>query len=99
MDGEDKLLKARSDASRAKSLLEDDMLKGAFAALKQSYADKLFTTTIDQPEAREKLYVAFRVVTEVERHLHAVIDDGKLADAELSHLIRMANPKKVWGQA
>lgn len=96
MSDDDKLLKARMDGARARALLADETLQAAFAELKRSYADKLLSTTIAESVARETLYQAHRLVGELQRHLQYVIDNGKLADAELEHLIRMNEPKKSW---
>lgn len=93
---EDRLLKERSDGNKALAILNDEMVQGAFASLKQSYSEKLFNTTIDQVGAREKLYMASRVVDEVQRHLQSIADAGKIADAELNRLIQEAEAKKRW---
>lgn len=85
---EDKLLKARVDGSRAQSLLNDEMLQGAFAELKRAYTEKLMATSVEQTAARETLYQAHRIVGEFERHLQWVLSNGKLAEAELNELIR-----------
>jgi superoxide dismutase len=95
---EDKLLKARVDAGHAKALLDDEMLKTAFDGLKQAYIEKLISTTEDQSGARERLYLSVKAVGEVQRHLQAILDSGKLADAELHRLISMGQPKKAWNQ-
>lgn len=84
---DDALLKARSDGSRARDLLTDEILQGAFAELKRTYSDKLLSTSVDQEEARETLYRSHRLVNEIEKHLQWVLDNGKLADAELNRMI------------
>ena len=90
---EDRLLKARVDGSRAASLLNDELLQGAFAELKRAYADKLLSTSIDQGQARETLYQAHRLVSEIENNLRWVLGNGKLADAELNALIENQKPR------
>ena len=91
---DDKLLKARTDGSRAQSLLDDELLQGAFSELKRAYADKLLATSIDQGPARETLYQAHRLVGEIEKHLQWVLNNGKLADAELNNLISLLERKR-----
>jgi len=91
---DDKLLKARTDGSRAQSLLDDELLQGAFSELKRAYADKLLATSIDQGPARETLYQAHRLVGEIEKHLQWVLNNGKLADAELNNLISLQERKR-----
>lgn len=84
---DDRLLRARIDGSRAAALLNDELLQGAFVELKRAYADKLLSTSIDQVQARETLYQAHRLMSEIERHLQWVLNNGKLAEAELNDLI------------
>ena len=96
MADDDRLLKARTDGSRAQSLLNDEVLQGAFAELKRAYAEKLLSTKSDQTAAREILYQAHRLVGEVENHLQSLIGNGKLADRELEHMITQRDPKKRW---
>jgi ABC-type transport system involved in Fe-S cluster assembly fused permease/ATPase subunit len=96
MTDEFKLLRDRQRAAQAKVLTEDEILKGAFSALKTQYVTQLLNTPVDQHQARETLYFAHRALIEVERHLMQVIEDGKLADAELKALERLAQPKQRW---
>lgn len=98
MSDEDKLHSASSDGARAKSLLENELLQSAFASIKQDYADKLFSTPADQPQAREMLYLAHRVLSQVQQHLQYVFDNGKLAEAELNRLITASASKPKWEQ-
>jgi len=96
MADDDRLLKARIDGSRAKALLADETLQAAFTEMKRGYAEKLFSTSISETVARETLYQAHRLVGEIERHLQHVLDNGKLADAELNSMIRQGEAKKSW---
>lgn len=95
---DDKLLSARIDAGRAKALLEDEMLKAAFEGIKRAYTEKLFNTTEDQEDVRERLYWAVRIAGEVQRDLQSFLDNGKLADAELNRLISIGQRKKGWNE-
>lgn len=96
MTDEFKLLRDQKRAAQAKVLVEDDILKGAFESLKMQYAQQLLNTPVDRADNRETLYFAHRALIEVERHLMQVIMDGKLADAELQALERLAQPKQRW---
>lgn len=96
MANEDELLKARIDGGHAKTLLDDELLQAAFAALKKAYAEKLLSTSVAQSADREVLYQAHRVVGEVENHLRSILDNGKLANAELEALTNQA-PKRRFG--
>lgn len=97
MTDEIKLTAQRERASRAQRLLDDDMLKDAFRGLKDQYSGDLLSTTVDQQDARERLYLAYRVVVEVERHLTNIVNTGKLAEADLRQLEQTAARKKRFG--
>jgi hypothetical protein len=84
-------------ASRADRLLNDDLLRQAFAELKDQYTKTLLNTTEDQGAARERMYLAYRVVGEVERHLTNIISNGKVSKAELDQLAQLAERKKRFG--
>lgn len=98
MTDEHKLIRDRERATRAKVLLDDELLKEAFTTIRAAYSTRLLSSPADRSEDREQLYRAYRVVSEVERHLMQVVEDGKLADAELSALERAAQPKRAWAQ-
>lgn len=98
MIDEDVLSQAASKAARAQSLLGNELLNEAFSSLKAQYSSDLLKTTADQSAARERFYLAHRVVVEVERHLYIILQDGKLAAAELKQLADTAERKKSWHQ-
>lgn len=93
---DDKLLSDRTEGARALMLLQNEQFKNAIETIKKSYAEKLFATPVDQPQQREILYNAYRIIPEVIAQLQYVIDNGKLADHELNRLIKMAESKKPW---
>ena len=97
MSDEFKLQRDVDQASRADRLLNDDLLKKAFAELKDQYTKTLLNTTEDQGAARERMYLAYRVVGEVERHLTNIVNNGKVAKAELDQLAQIAERKKRFG--
>ena len=96
MTDELKLIRDRDKANRAKTLLTDELLMGAFETLRNQYSMALLGSPVDRSEDREQLYRAFRVVTEVERHLMQVVENGKLADAEIQALELMSQPQRRW---
>jgi len=98
MIDEDKLAQDAHRAARAKSLLENELLQEAFASLKAQYSADLMATTVDQQGARERLYLAHRIVGEVERHLGTIVQDGKLAARQLKDLAEAAERKMAWHQ-
>ncbi len=96
MSDDDKLLSDRTEGARALMLLQNEQFAKAVESVKMAYAEKLFATPVNNPEAREILYNAYRIIPEVIAHLQYVIDNGKLADAELNRLIRLSEAKKQW---
>jgi hypothetical protein len=91
------LTKATERAARAQRLLDDDILKEAFTTLEDSYIAAWRATTIDDVSGREKLFLAINVVGKVRDHLTAIVNDGKLAQAELKELAQLAERKKRFG--
>lgn len=97
MSDEFKLQRDASQGAHAKTLLENELLTGAFKALKEQYSADLLATTVNQTDARERLYLAYRVVGEVERHLTSIVTNGTIAAAELKQLTEVAERKKRFG--
>lgn len=94
---DDKLLEARSRASRAKTLLEDELLSEGFDNLEARYIEAWRLTAPSDEKAREKLYIAVNVIGKLREHLAAIVSNGKIADRELEDLIRDQERKKRFG--
>ncbi|VIO73887.1 hypothetical protein [Bradyrhizobium ivorense] len=91
--------KARVDAARglrARTILEDELVKEGFKALESAYVAAWRSTTIDDVAGREKLFLAINILGKVQHHLSAIIADGKLAEADLRELAQAAERKKAW---
>ena len=73
---------------RAEQLLGDEMLKGAFATLKAEYLKAWETSPPRDTDGRERLWQAFQIVGKVETHLGNVLNNGKIAQHQLSGLTR-----------
>ena len=73
---------------RAEQLLGDEMLKGAFATLKDEYQKAWENSPPRDTDGRERLWQAFQIVGKVETHLANVLNDGKIAQHEMSRLTR-----------
>lgn len=84
-------------AQKATHLLENDLLKEAFKTLEQNYIDFWRQTKPEDQLAREKAFIAINIVGKVRDHMHAVIQNGKLAQAELNKLHADAERKKRFG--
>ena len=80
---QDKLNQELSQANKAKQLFENPLLKESFDKLKKLYTESLFNTGATEIEAREKLWLAYNVVSKVEQNLFEILDTGKLASKQL----------------
>ena len=97
MIDEDELSRAAAKGNRARNLLDNDLLTEAFKGLEDSYTAAWRATTIDDVSAREKLFLAINIVGKVRDHLTSVVNNGKLAAAELKELAQVAERKKRFG--
>ena len=93
MDG---LELATARARRAEALLNDDLLQECFKTLEDTSTAAWRGTTIEDVGAREKLFLAINVVGKVRDHLTTVINNGKLAAAELKELADLAERKRLF---
>jgi hypothetical protein len=91
------LQKQINRAQKAASLLDNELLNEAFKTLEQSYIDFWRQTKPEDQLAREKAFIAVNVVGKIRDHLHAVIQHGSLAKAELNKLHVEADRKKRFG--
>lgn len=97
MTDEFALHRATTKATRAQSLLDDEMLQEAFTSLESAYTAAWRATTIEDVSGREKLFLAINIVGKVRDHLTAVVSNGKLAAKELKDLADTAERKKRFG--
>jgi DNA transposition AAA+ family ATPase len=94
MTDENKLNTATLRGAQAKHLIEHDLLREAFDQLRRTYIDKLLASEARDNDARERLYIAARVVDQVKEHLYRVLQDGNLAAKELDNLTVEAKRKR-----
>jgi hypothetical protein len=92
-----KLHQDAARASRAKLLLENELLIESFKALEAAYTEAWRNTTIDDVTGREKLFLAINVVGKVRDHLNSVITNGVLAQKELDQIATLAERKRRFG--
>jgi hypothetical protein len=91
------LTRATERAAQAQRLLDDKMLAESFKGLEEAYTSAWRATTIDDVSGREKLFLAINVVGKVRDHLQSIVNNGKLAQAELKELAQTAERKKRFG--
>jgi hypothetical protein len=97
MSDESRLDQAVARAARAQDLLDNEMLREAFAALEENYTAAWRATSIDDLAGREKLFLAVNIVGKARDHLNAVVANGKLAQVELKELAQIAERRKRFG--
>jgi hypothetical protein len=97
MTDEFKLGEAAAKAVRAQELLDSELLTEAFEGLENAYTAAWRSTTIDDTDAREKLFLAINIVGKVRDHLTGIVTNGRLAQAELKELAKTAERKKRFG--
>ena len=88
------LQKELTQSNKAKQLFENPLLKESFYKLKKLYTESLFNTGATETEAREKLWLAYNVVSKVEQNLLEILDTGKLASKQLEDYRNSINNKK-----
>lgn len=97
MTDESILQQTAARGTRAKALLDDELLAGAFDVLEASYSAAWRQTQIDDVAGREKLFLAINIVGKVRNHLGAIVANGKLAEAELRELAQTAERRRRFG--
>lgn len=81
------LRKDMDRAARAASLLENDMLKEAFAKLESDYMDYWRNqVALNDVAGRERLWQAVHTLGKVRAHLQSIVNDGKVAKAQIDAL-------------
>lgn len=97
MTDEIKLSREMVRGSKAKQLLENELLTEAFDELEKSYFAAWRRSEPSDAMAREKLYLAANIVAKVKDHLSLVVKGGKLAEVEMKQITEQAERKKRFG--
>tara|TARA_R100000406_G_C3074026_1_gene115013 strand:+ start:123 stop:407 length:285 start_codon:yes stop_codon:yes gene_type:complete len=81
--------KAREDVSRgekAASLLRNEILQEAFQTLEQDFIQAWKSSSVDDSQNRERLYMLCQNLSALRGYLEGVVTSGKLAKAQLDEL-------------
>ena len=89
-----KLQQEVNQANKVKELFENPLLKESFDKLRKLYSETLFNTGAKENETREKLWLAYQVVSKVEQNLLEILDTGKLASKQLEDYRNSIDKKK-----
>lgn len=85
-DTEQELRRTAAASDRARLIIEDPILCGAFEALDARFLLAWRNSPADQPELRERLWHHIQALSEVRAELETVLNDGLLAKAALAEL-------------
>jgi|TARA_E500000318_G_scaffold64034_1_gene59217 hypothetical protein len=61
-------------------------MKEAFDYLADRYKSEIFNTSYSDHEQRQVLWMAYNMIDKIKGHLESVMENGKLASAELEQL-------------
>lgn len=75
-----------SRAAKAQALVDNELIKEAFAVLEAAYYETWKASTLNDAEGRERLWQAAKIIGSVQAHLETIIVNGKLAKAELEQI-------------
>ena len=90
---EGKLRLEEQRGAQAQALLDNDLLREAFAGLRQDYMAAWEATGVRETDARERLWQAVQIVGKVQSHLKAVADTGKLARRQLDDIAKLGEKR------
>jgi len=83
---EQALMQDMHRAARAKALLEDETLMGAFEQLREQYLKAWEATAPGDTTGREKLYLAMKTLPAVRVNLETLLMNGSIAVKQLANL-------------
>lgn len=83
---EAKLRTHQERAAHAERLMNDPLLKEAFQKLDEEFIRTWRQTSVNDNEARERIYALCTALEAIKGHLAGVIVDGKIAKMNLEQL-------------
>ncbi len=82
---------ARRRAADAKAVMENELVKEAFAEIEQRLTAAIMGSTLDQQDLREDSYRMTRILKMFKGHFEKFLDDGIIAD---DHLAKIKDRRK-----
>ena len=64
---------------RAQSLVNDELLNEAFDTLREEMMQRWENSASSEVDARESLWLGLQLLARVRRHIHSIIETGKMA--------------------
>lgn len=83
----DKRQDAIDRAHRAQTLIKDELLSECLGKLEAEYIAAWRLSPARDTDGRERLWQAVQIVGKVKDHLVKVLNDGKLAQAEINAML------------
>jgi DNA integrity scanning protein DisA with diadenylate cyclase activity len=83
---EHKLLRDSGRSAEAQSLLDNALFNEALATLEVEYIKAWKATPLRDSDGRERVWQAVQIVGKIKDHISSVLNDGKLAAAQLKEL-------------
>lgn len=85
---EHKARKRQDRAAKAEALLRNELFIEAFEYLDEQFVEAWKTSSIDDEEAREKIFHLMQALGAVRGYFQSVVEDGKMAQAQLDEFRR-----------
>lgn len=71
-------------AERVRNILNDELVREAFDGVRAEYAQAWEMTKENQERERERIWLLMKTLEKVRGHLVAIVEDGKLAQNEIT---------------
>lgn len=84
-------------AKHAEQLLNDPLFNEAFEAVEKACLEQWQATKTNDNESRERIWMMVKLNQRLKQHYLAIIDDGKIAAAEVAELERNSAVNRITG--
>ena len=84
MESEGKLRQDIDRGEKAQALLRNEILIETFDFLEKQYHEAWANSSVDQNEAREKVFMMLQNLQTVKQHIESVVITGKFANDQLT---------------
>tara|TARA_A100000171_G_C2088522_1_gene123310 strand:- start:181 stop:459 length:279 start_codon:yes stop_codon:yes gene_type:complete len=85
---EGKIRERQDRSAKAEALLRNELFVEAFEYLDEQFIEAWKTSGVDDVDAREKLFYLMQALGAVKGYFSSVVEDGKLAKAQLDEFKR-----------
>jgi len=89
-----KLHKDVQDASRAEEIINDPLVRMALDGMREQLKDGFSAQSRYNQEQSQEIWITLKVIDKFEQFLKATIDNGKLAEHELTRLSWIEKQKR-----